>query len=264
LTGSPDSAGAPRVAIIGAGAMGGAMAAGLAAAGVAAIGLVDVRPDAATSLAAEVGGQVVSAAEAARAEVLFLAVKPADAAATIAQIPAAAREAVLVSVVAGLGVDRLRDLAGGRVVRAMPSLAARHGAGLLAVASDPAEADAHAVARPLLDLLGEVVELPERLFPAATALVGSGPGHLALVAEALEDGAVSCGVVRPDARRMVAATFAGTAALLGEGLDPAVLRQRVSSPAGTTMAGLAVLERGGVRGHIGDAVRASAARAEEL
>jgi pyrroline-5-carboxylate reductase len=109
-----------------------------------------------------------------------------------------------------------------------------------------------------------VVELPEALFPAATALAGSGPGFLALVAEGLEEGAVAAGLPRGDARRMVAGVLAGTAALLADGGDPAALRQRVSSPAGTTVAGLAELERGAVRAHLADAVAAAARRAEQL
>ena len=87
---------------------------------------------------------------------------------------------------------------------------------------------------------------------------------MALVAEGLEDGAVACGFTRQDARDMVAATIAGTAALLADGSDPSDLRQRVSSPAGTTVAGLSVLERGAVRGHFADAVIAAAKRADEL
>ncbi len=106
--------------------------------------------------------------------------------------------------------------------------------------------------------------LPESLFAAATALAGSGPGLVAVVAEGLEEGAVAAGLTRAQAREMVAAVLGGTAALLADGTDPAVLRQRVSSPAGTTIAGVAVLERGAVRAHVADAVLAAAKRAQEL
>jgi len=150
------------------------------------------------------------------------------------------------------------------VVRAMPNLAVRHGAGVVAVARHGVDDERWALVSRLLEPLGAVVELPERLFPAATALAGSGPGLMALVAEGLEDGAVAAGLGRAQARRMVAGVIAGTAALLGDGDDPAALRQRVSSPAGTTVEGLAVLERGAVRGHMADAVRAAARRAGEL
>jgi pyrroline-5-carboxylate reductase len=85
-----------------------------------------------------------------------------------------------------------------------------------------------------------------------------------MVAEALEDGAVRAGLARDQARPMVRAVLAGTAALLADGADPATVRQRVSSPAGTTVAGLAVMERGAVRAHVADAVVAAARRAAEL
>ncbi|MEW6581683.1 MAG: pyrroline-5-carboxylate reductase dimerization domain-containing protein, partial [Actinomycetota bacterium] len=87
---------------------------------------------------------------------------------------------------------------------------------------------------------------------------------LALVAEALEEGGVLTGLARPQARAMVQALLAGTASLLADGTDPAALRQRVSSPGGATVEGVAVLERGSVRARLADAVRAAAARAAEL
>ena len=84
------------------------------------------------------------------------------------------------------------------------------------------------------------------------------------MAEGLEEGGVAAGLGRPQARELTAAVLAGTAALLADGTDPALLRQRVSSPAGATIAGLAVLERGAVRAHVADAVLAAARRASEL
>jgi pyrroline-5-carboxylate reductase len=146
----------------------------------------------------------------------------------------------------------------------MPNLAVRHGAGLIAVATRDMTPGGVAALDAALAPLGAVVELPEPLIGPATALVGSGPGFIALVAEGLEDGAVAVGFPREQARRMVQAVIAGSGALLADGIDPADLRQRVSSPAGTTIEGIAVLERGGVRGHVADAVRAAARRASEL
>ena len=164
---------------------------------------------------------------------------------------------MLLSVIAGWDLDRLAAAAPGpALARTMPNLAVRHGAGVVAVATrgldEARQADLLAFLRPL----GAVVPLPEGLFGPATALAGSGPGLLALVAEALEEGAVAAGLSRPQAREMTAAVMAGTAALLADGTDPALVRQRVSSPAGATLAGLAVLERGAVRAHIADAVQA--------
>ena len=119
----------------------------------------------------------------------------------------------------------------------------------------------------------ELMALPEEDFSAKAAILAAdvsrrssnGSSHFnPLVAEGLEEGAVGCGISRADARQMVQAVLAGSAALLADGRDPALLRQQVSSPGGTTIAGLAELERGAVRSHLADAVRAAAARAAEL
>lgn len=256
-----------RVAVIGTGAMGGAIAAGLARGPRASAGLevTDALPDVAGAVAAQTGATVVGLADAASADVVVLAVKPKDAAAALESVASHLGEhSVVVSVVAGLAIERIRGLTRAPVVRLMPSLAVRFGTGLVVAAVSADQEEALTRVRPTLEHLGELVQAPEALFGAATALVGSGPGLLALVAEGLEDGAVACGFSRGDAREMVAATIAGTAALLADGTDPSDLRQRVSSPAGTTVAGLSVLERGAVRAHVADAVAAAARRASEL
>lgn len=259
-----------RVGVIGCGAMGRALAAGLARArpGLVPGGLVlaDAVPAALEAAVAETGGTPATPYEAATCEVVCLAVKPKDAADALAAAREAMRDdAVLLSVMAGWTLDRLTDAAPGvAVVRVMPNLAVRHGAGVLALATRglPADREEHLVQ--MLGGLGAVVRLGEELFPAATALAGSGPGLLALVAEGLEEGAVGAGLARPQARLLVAGVFAGTAALLADGTDPATLRQRVSSPAGATVEGVAVLERGAVRAHMADGLRAAARRSAEL
>ncbi len=224
-------------------------------------------PSAAAQGAAESGGRAGSVADAAGCELVVLAVKPKDAADALAQLaPHAGSETVVVSVVAGWDMARLQAAAPGvTVARTMPNLAVRFGAGLVALASDGLDAARQAELERVLAPLGEVVPLPESLFPAATALAGSGPGLLALIVEAFEDGGVASGLTRDQARAMARAVLAGTAALLADDdADPAVLRQQVSSPAGTTIAGLMVLERGSVRAHVADAIVAAARRAAEL
>lgn len=249
--------------------MGRALAAGLTAGhpGLAErLHVADAVPGVAEAAVAELGGAAVSVAQAAECRVVLLAVKPKDMAGLLQQVAPVFRPgAVLVSVVAGWDLPRLRAGApGAGLVRTMPNLAVRHGAGLVAVSVDGLDGDTVRAILGLLEPLGEVVRLPESLFPAATALAGSGPGLVALVAEAMEEGGVRAGLSRDQARAMTRAVLAGTAALLGDGGDPAALRQRVSSPAGTTVAGLAVLERGAVRAHMADAVVAAAHRAGEL
>lgn len=257
------------IGLVGAGAMGRALAAGLVrgrpdVAGVLAV--ADQVPAAVEAALADVGGHPATLDEAAAADLVCLAVKPADAADALAAVAAAARPgAVLLSVIAGWDLERLAAAAPGvGLVRTMPNLAVRHGAGVVAVATQGLDDARQAEALAVLAPLGAVVPLPERLFPAATALAGSGPGLVAVIAEGLEEGAVSAGLTRPQAREMVGAVLAGTAALLADGTDPSLLRQRVSSPAGTTIAGVAVLERGAVRAHMADAVLAAARRASEI
>ncbi len=258
-----------RVGLVGAGAMGRAFAAGLVRGDRALaerLEVADAVPAAVEAAIADVGGRPATVAEAAGADLVCLAVKPKDARGALEEVRAAMRpSSVLLSVIAGWDLDRLgAAVPGAALARTMPNLAVRHGAGVVVLATrgldDRAEEELLRVLRPL----GTVLPLPESLFAAATALAGSGPGLLALVAEGLEEGAVTAGLSRPQARRITAAVVAGTAALLADGTDPALLRQRVSSPAGATIAGLAVLERGAVRAHVADAVVAAARRAAEL
>lgn len=257
------------IGLVGAGSMGRALLAGLVRSRpeiAEVVAVADALPAAVEAALADAGGRPATAEEAAAADLVCVAVKPADAEGALRQVSEAARPgAVVLSVVAGWDLDRLAAAApGAGLVRTMPNLAVRHGAGVVAVATrglDDARRDA--VMR-LLAPLGALVALPERLFPVATALAGSGPGLVAVVAEALEEGAVTAGLARPQAREMVAAVLAGTAALLADGTDPALLRQRVSSPGGTTIAGVAVMERGAVRAHVADALLAAARRAEEM
>jgi pyrroline-5-carboxylate reductase len=257
------------IGLIGAGAMGRAMLAGVLRArpdlGPGAV-VADALPAAAQAGAAECGGRTGGPAEAAGADLVILAVKPKDAAAALeTAAPALRPGSTLLSVVAGWDLARLRErVPEAGIARTMPNLAVRDGAGIVALALDGVAPGRRTGLMEALAECGEVVPLPEALFPAATALAGSGPGLVALVAEALEDGAVHAGLSREQARPMVRAVLAGTAALLAEGADPASVRQRVSSPAGTTVAGLAVLERGAVRAHLADAVLAAARRAAEL
>ena len=255
------------VGLIGAGAMGRALLCGLADAhpGLGERTVVcDGVPAAAQGAAAEVGARVGSVSEAARADLVLVAVKPKDTGALLDEV-AATGDGVVLSVVAGWTLDALGAHLGARpTVRTMPNLAVRHLTGVLGVCErnlDPLQSEQ---LERVLAPLGTVVRVDESLFPVITALAGSGPGFVAVVAEGLEEGAVACGLSRLDARAVVQAVIAGTASLLAGGEDPAELRQRVSSPGGTTIEGIAVLERGAVRAHLQDAVRAAAARATAI
>ncbi|MBJ7456408.1 MAG: pyrroline-5-carboxylate reductase [Thermoleophilia bacterium] len=257
------------IGLIGAGAMGRALAVGMGRGRPEVAGrllIADAVPAAVEAAVADTGGRPATIAEAGACDLVCVAVKPKDAADVLGAVAAGGpRGRVVLSVVAGWDLDRLGAAAPGcPLVRTMPNLAVRHGAGIVAVATRGLDDPQAAGVADLLAPLGAVVHLPETLFAAATALAGSGPGLVAVIAEGLEEGAVAAGLGRDQAREMVGAVLAGTAALLADGTDPATLRQRVSSPAGTTIAGVAVLERGAVRAHMADAVLAAARRAQEL
>lgn len=257
------------IGVIGCGAMGRALAAGLVRAHPhcgASMLLSDAVSASAQAAAAETGGRVSTLEDAARADVVVLAVKPKDVEAALEHARASLRpEAVLLSVVAGWTLDRLADVAP-RVglARTMPNLAVRHGSGIVVIATRGISKETNAALLALLDGLGTVVELPESLFAAATGLAGCGPGFLALVAEGLEEGGVTAGLGRTEARSIVQGLLAGTASLLADGGDPAELRQRVSSPGGATIEGIGVLERGAVRASLADAVTAAARKTSAL
>jgi len=208
------------------------------------------------------------AAAAAAARVVFLAVKPQQAAAACQAFAAAlAPDAVVVSIVAGLTLHNLAELTGTRrIVRVMPNTPCLVGRGVSVVCSTP-EVPAEDLARvlELLAAVGSVHEADESLMDAVTGLSGSGPGFVALLVEALADGGVKAGLPRSLAVALATETLSGTAALLEQtGEHPAQIKDRVSSPGGTTIAGLAVLEQRGVRGALIDAVVTAAARAREL
>ena len=209
--------------------------------------------------------------EALQAPVVLLAVKPQ-------QLEAVARQAetsraparpgrLLISVLAGVTLARLEALwPGWHCVRAVPNTPCLVGAGLTALAWGAGVDDGRrAWVRRLFGRVGEVHDLPETQLDSFLALTSSGPAFVSLVAEAMADGAVAAGLPRTLAHHLAHRTLAGTAALLKEReLHPAALKDMVSSPAGTTIAGLRQLERAGLRSALIEAVLAAAERSREL
>lgn len=262
------------IAMIGGGQMALALAEGFCRVGLVtadSITVFDPSAAARERLAARVPGVrfAGSVAEAVRdAAIVFLAVKPQQAAVAGREIaPSLAPEAVVVSIVAGVPLATLADLTGTtRIVRVMPNTPCLVGRGVSVVCRTPAVPHASAErVHTLLAAVGHVHEADESLLDAVTGLSGSGPGFVALLVEALSDGGVQAGLPRPLALSLAVETLAGTAALLEQtGEHPAQIKDRVSSPGGTTIAGLAVLEQRGVRSALIDAVVAAAARAKEL
>jgi len=201
---------------------------------------------------------------------VVLAVKPPDVPAACEEIAAlAAPPRRVLSIAAGVTTAALRTWLGPdgpAVLRAMPNTPALVGAGASAVAAGAgADRDDLAWAESILRAVGTVVTVDERLLDAVTGLSGSGPAYVFLVAEALIDAGVLVGLPRPVARDLTVQTLLGAARLLAEtGEAPEALRAGVTSPGGTTAAGLRALEVGGVRAAMIDAVVAATARAAEL
>jgi len=262
-----------EVGFVGGGRMAQALAGGFQATGlVAAADMVvfDPDPTACGRLRERVPGIRVAdtPAAAATARFVFLAVKPQQAAAACREVfvGAAAPEAVI-SIVAGLPLAKLEQLVGSpRVVRVMPNTPCLVGRGVSAVAAAAAvSATARERVLALLAAVGTVHEIDEALMDAVTGLSGSGPGFVARFVEALVAGGVEAGLPEPLALELAVATVSGTGGLLEvTGVPPATVREQVTSPGGTTLAGLTLLEDRGVPAAIAAAVVAAARRAAEL
>ena len=196
-----------------------------------------------------------------------IAVKPGDVEAACRAVAAAGVGRVL-SIAAGVPLARLEAWLGGEVpvVRAMPNTPALVGAGAAAIAAgrSAGEAELH-WAEEILSAVGTVARVPETLLDAVTGLSGSGPAYVFLVAEALIDAGVHAGLPRDTAVGLVVQTLLGSARLLAEsGQGPEALRAAVTSPGGTTAAGLRALEDRAVRGAFLEAVDAATERSRAL
>ncbi|MEX1044869.1 MAG: pyrroline-5-carboxylate reductase [Chthoniobacterales bacterium] len=201
-------------------------------------------------------------------DVIVLCVKPEDALAAVTEAGGDLDGKLLVSIVAGVTIESLREAAGPRcrVVRVMPNTAAlvQKGASAYAAGAGVTEDDL-AVVENIFTSVGRAFAVKEDLLDAVTGLSGSGPAYVYLFIEALADGGVQMGLPRDLATKLAVQTVAGAAEMVSETMmHPALLREMVTSPGGTTIAGLAELERGGVRFAVMDAVRAATLRAREL
>lgn len=201
-------------------------------------------------------------------QVLLLAIKPQIFANVAKPLASAVPTGCLViSILAGVPLGTL-ELAfpESPVVRVMPNTPATVGAGISAIAAGAHADQTHLdLAHQLFSAVGQVVAVPESLMDAVTGLSGSGPAYVALVLEALTDGGVSVGLPRPIAAQLALQTLLGTAKLVDEtGLHPAQLKDQVTSPGGTTIAGVAALEQAGLRSALINAVQAAYRRSCEL
>jgi pyrroline-5-carboxylate reductase len=263
-----------RIGFVGAGNMATALARGLLTSGLVAAEQIRASDPSAERLAvlAHEHGIVTDADNQAVgrwADLVVLAVKPQVVDVAMTHLaPSLAAGTLLVTIAAGIPTSSLeaRLPESVRVVRAMPNTPAIARAGATAVAhgarSTPEDLE---LAQALFGAVGRVVTLDEGLMNAVTGLSGSGPAYVMLMIEALADGGVKVGLGREAALLLAAQTVLGSAKLLLDtGEHPARLRDMVTSPGGTTIAGLHALESGGVRPALIDAVERATARAQEL
>jgi pyrroline-5-carboxylate reductase len=176
-------------------------------------------------------------------------------------------EHVLVSIAAGISLHKLSDWFGtSNIVRVMPNTPCQSGQGAsgMAVGSGVSPEDS-AWCESLFQAVGKIIRCTDEQLHAVTGVSGSGPAYVLMMIEALSDGGVMAGLSRQSALELAAQTVLGAAAMVQEtGLHPAVLREQVTSPAGTTIAALASLERDGFRSAVIDAVMAAVKRSREL
>ena len=256
-----------RLAVVGGGNMGAALVGGLVAGGWATADLAVVEVvEARRSALTEMFPGVAIAATVPPCDAALIAVKPYDAAAAASAAARAGARRVL-SIAAGVSIDTLQQACGDgvAVVRSIPNTPALLGKGAAAMCGGTFATDDDLVwAAGILGVVGTVVRVAEPLLDAVTGLVGSGPAYLFLVAEALIDAGVLAGLTRPVADALVRQLFVGSAAMLDEYGDPVALRAMVTSPGGTTAAGLRVLEEHGTRSALLEAVLAATERSQEL
>ena len=208
-----------------------------------------------------------NSASARSADVIIVAVKAADAKHVLDAISTQAQGKIVISFMAAISLSRLeRHLPKAKVVRAMTNMAAMVGEAATAYSPAPnltrQELD---TVKYLLGTLGEAIELPESQLDAVTALSGSGPAYIAILIDALVTAGLKVGLPRETAFRLATQTLVGTSKLLREtGMGITELRDAVTTPAGTTIAGIYELEKGSFRTSVINAVEAATQAAERV
>jgi pyrroline-5-carboxylate reductase len=262
------------VGFIGGGNMGEALIKGLLGASLVpatSIHATDVRLERLKELDRLYGIQVSSdnADVVRHSDIVILAVKPQIMDVVLKEIaPAVTRRKLLISVAAGVSTTKIRTVLhkDARLIRVMPNTPALVLEGVTAIAkADGLEADDLDTAGEIFSAVGRVVVLDEGLMDAVTGLSGSGPAYVAVVIESLADGGVRMGLDRITAMTLATQTVLGAAKLLLEtGMHPGALKDMVSSPGGTSIAGVAALEEGGIRTTFIKAVERATVRSREL
>jgi pyrroline-5-carboxylate reductase len=263
-----------KVGFVGAGNMGEALIKGLVESSLVpaeAIVIADSRAARAQQIAQQYGVRAAAdnTALVRGADVVILAVKPQIMAPVLREImPALTNRPLLVSIAAGVSTATIQAVLGKypRLIRVMPNTPALVLEGVTAIArAEETDADDLETAQEIFTAVGRVVVLEEELMDAVTGLSGSGPAYVAIVIESLADGGVKMGLDRATAMTLATQTVLGAARLISEtGVHPGALKDMVSSPGGTTIAGIAALEEGGIRTTFIRAVERATLRSREL
>ena len=262
-----------QLALLGGGRMGEALVGGLLDAGWEpdSLTVAEIDPERRRGLEQRFPGVRIAPSPAwasAEADVVVVAGKPGDVADALGQaLTTIKTDALVLSIAAGVTLAALEDAVPDRpVVRAMPNTAALVRKGAAAIAAGRHADEIHLdLAERVLGSVGVVVRVPEALLDAVTGLSGSGPAYLFLVAEAMIEAGVLVGLPRETAVVLVEQTLLGASTLLAGGDEgPEALRAAVTSPGGTTAAGLARLEARGVRAAFLEAIEAATQRSREL
>ena len=263
-----------KIGVVGGGKMGGALIEGMISRGMvraAALTVADTDEKRLGELAKAYGVHVTADNREAvqRADLVILSVKPQNMAEVLSGLAGAASAAALfISIAAGIATAFIEERLGEgvRVVRVMPNLPTLIGEGAAALAPGAfATKEDLGLSRQIFTAVGITVEIKESLMDAVTGLSGSGPGYAFLIIEALVDAGVRMGLARDVALKLSAQSLLGAAKLCLRGeKDPAELREMVTSPGGTTLAGLKVLEEGKLRATLIAAVEAATRRSAEL
>ncbi len=260
---------AKKVGIIGAGKIGGSLLVRLADSGLYELAVSDVHAERLEEYADGYGIRAVgSNAELAEdSELIVVAVKPWDVGTVLKEIYPVVEDTqkAVTSVAAGVPISAIEKglPPGTAVLRVMPNVCASVGLGSAVITANETGKKMLPVVKDIFGHVGDVIELPERLFDAATALHGSGPAYVALFADALVQAGVREGIPRDVARRLVNETIQGTAVLLKE-RSPHQVRDEVMTPGGTTAAAFVAMEKAGFVGAIYDGISAATEQARSL
>lgn len=259
-----------KISCIGTGAMGGAIMRAICKKyDVKNIKVTDKNVELGKAFANETGATFVSTnKEVLDADYIFLAVKPQFLSDVFAEIAGSIpTNAVVISMAAGVKLEKLENWAPkARFVRMMPNVCAQIGQAMIAITyNENIKAEEAATVKEILSSAGKVEQVPEKLMDCVTAVSGSGPAFVFMFIEALADAAVRCGMPRSQAYTYAAQTVYGSAGMVLEnGQHPAILKDMVCSPAGTTIEGVAALEKNNFRNAVIEAVTAACNRSIAL